>query len=131
MKLQQMTSFVNSLLSFSWRLPTLLQNPTLPISIRTATKRAGGFKAGSSDSAGKRRGVKKGGGIILTEFTEKLGEWVRPGNIILRQVGTQWHPGENVSHSFGNSLRAGAYGTRFYNRSIRAWLGPILQESIR
>ena len=25
-----------------------------------------------------------------------VGEWVRPGNIILRQKGTQWHPGENV-----------------------------------
>jgi hypothetical protein len=42
-----------------------IQNPTLPIGIRTATKRAGGFKAGSSDSAGKRRGVKKGGGILV------------------------------------------------------------------
>jgi ribosomal protein L27 len=85
-----------SLLAFPVVLPKVLQNPTLPLGIRTATKRAGGFKAGSSDSAGKRRGVKKGGGISITYPLLTTGEWVRPGNIVLRQKGTQWHPGENV-----------------------------------
>lgn len=37
------------------------------------------------DSQSKRRGVKKFGG-----------ELVQPGNIIIRQVGTKFHPGENV-----------------------------------
>lgn len=85
-----------SLLAFPTVLPKVLRNPTLPLGIRTATKRAGGFKAGSSDSAGKRRGVKKGGGSSIIYPLLTTGEWVRPGNIILRQKGTQWHPGENV-----------------------------------
>ena len=37
------------------------------------------------DSNSKRRGVKKFGG-----------EYVIPGNIILRQCGTKWRPGNNV-----------------------------------
>jgi large subunit ribosomal protein L27 len=37
------------------------------------------------DSAGQRRGVKKFGG-----------ELVKPGNILVRQVGTRFHPGRNV-----------------------------------
>ncbi|MED5566119.1 MAG: 50S ribosomal protein L27, partial [Pseudomonadota bacterium] len=37
------------------------------------------------DSAGRRLGVKKFGG-----------EHVIPGNIIIRQRGTKWHPGDNV-----------------------------------
>lgn len=95
MIVRQTTSFLASLLA----LPQIIRNPTLPLGIRTATKRAGGFKAGSSDSAGKRRGVKKGGGISsLSDMRLTLGEWVRPGNIILRQKGTQWHKGENVVH---------------------------------
>jgi hypothetical protein len=63
MIVRQTTSFLASLLA----LPQIIRNPTLPLGIRTATKRAGGFKAGSSDSAGKRRGVKKGGGISSLE----------------------------------------------------------------
>jgi hypothetical protein len=95
MVIRQTISGIASLL----RLPAIIRNPTLPLGIRTATKRAGGFKAGSSDSAGKRRGVKKGGG-----------EWVRPGNIILRQKGTQWHPGENVPPPFPYYLPFGCFG---------------------
>ncbi|MCF6303234.1 MAG: 50S ribosomal protein L27, partial [Devosiaceae bacterium] len=37
------------------------------------------------DTAGRRLGVKKFGGEIVV-----------PGNIIIRQRGTKWHPGENV-----------------------------------
>jgi hypothetical protein len=62
MIIRQTTSFLSSL-----TIPSLvIHNPTIPLSIRTATKRAGGFKAGSSDSAGKRRGVKVNGGIFST-----------------------------------------------------------------
>lgn len=61
MIIRQTAAIIASLLQKSV-LPAV-HNPTLPIGIRNATKRAGGFKAGSSDSAGKRRGVKKGGGI--------------------------------------------------------------------
>lgn len=50
-----------------------------------ATKKAGGSSRNGRDSAGRRLGVKKFGG-----------ELVIAGNIIIRQRGTKFHPGENV-----------------------------------
>ncbi|MCX8999559.1 50S ribosomal protein L27 [Rhizobiaceae bacterium BDR2-2] len=50
-----------------------------------AHKKAGGSSRNGRDSESKRLGVKKFGG-----------EAVIPGNIILRQRGTKWHPGANV-----------------------------------
>lgn len=50
-----------------------------------AHKKAGGSSNNGRDSAGRRLGIKKFGG-----------EKVIPGNIIVRQRGTKWNPGENV-----------------------------------
>ena len=50
-----------------------------------AHKKAGGSTRNGRDSAGRRLGIKKFGG-----------EKVIPGNIILRQRGTKFHPGKNV-----------------------------------
>ncbi|MEO0328069.1 MAG: 50S ribosomal protein L27 [Pseudomonadota bacterium] len=50
-----------------------------------AHKKAGGSSRNGRDSESKRLGVKKFGG-----------ELVVPGNIICRQRGTKWHPGNNV-----------------------------------
>ena len=50
-----------------------------------AHKKAGGSSRNGRDSAGRRLGVKKFGG-----------ENVIPGNIIIRQRGTKYYPGENV-----------------------------------
>ncbi|MBD8556843.1 50S ribosomal protein L27 [Rhizobium sp. CFBP 8762] len=50
-----------------------------------AHKKAGGSSRNGRDSESKRLGVKKFGG-----------EAVIAGNIIVRQRGTQWHPGSNV-----------------------------------
>jgi large subunit ribosomal protein L27 len=50
-----------------------------------AHKKGGGSSRNNRDSQSKRLGVKKFGG-----------ERVRAGNIIVRQRGTQFHPGENV-----------------------------------
>ena len=50
-----------------------------------AHKKGGGSTRNGRDSQSKRRGVKKFGG-----------EYVIPGNIIVRQKGTKFHPGENV-----------------------------------
>ncbi|MBE05576.1 MAG: 50S ribosomal protein L27 [Gammaproteobacteria bacterium] len=50
-----------------------------------AHKKAGGSSRNGRDSAGRRLGIKKYGGEIVV-----------PGNIIARQRGTKWHPGENV-----------------------------------
>ena len=50
-----------------------------------AHKKAGGSSRNGRDTAGRRLGVKKFGG-----------ETVIPGNIIIRQRGTKYHPGSNV-----------------------------------
>jgi len=50
-----------------------------------AHKKGAGSAKNGRDSKSKRRGVKKFGG-----------EFVIPGNIIIRQCGTRIHPGENV-----------------------------------
>ncbi len=50
-----------------------------------AHKKAGGGAKNGRDSKGQRRGVKKYGG-----------EFVKAGNIIIRQLGTVIRPGRNV-----------------------------------
>ena len=50
-----------------------------------AHKKGVGSSRNGRDSNPKYRGIKKFGG-----------ERVVPGNIILRQCGTRWHPGKNV-----------------------------------
>ena len=47
--------------------------------------KAGGTAAGNKDSVSKRLGVKIYGG-----------QMAQPGNIIVRQKGTKYHPGEGV-----------------------------------
>ncbi len=60
-----------------------------------AHKKAGGSSRNGRDSAGRRLGVKKYGG-----------ELVIPGNIIVRQRGTQFYPGENVGMGKDHTLFA-------------------------
>lgn len=50
-----------------------------------AHKKGGGSSSNGRDSNAQRLGVKRFGG-----------EFVIPGNIIIRQRGTRFHPGENV-----------------------------------
>lgn len=50
-----------------------------------ASKKAGGSTKNGRDSNPKMRGVKRFGG-----------EAVKAGNILVRQVGTVFHPGKNV-----------------------------------
>ncbi len=50
-----------------------------------AHKKGQGSTRNGRDSAGQRRGIKRFGG-----------ELVKPGNILVRQVGTKVHPGRNV-----------------------------------
>jgi len=60
-----------------------------------AHKKAGGSSRNGRDSRGRRLGVKKFGG-----------ERVLGGNIIVRQRGTKWHPGENVGIGTDHTLFA-------------------------
>jgi len=50
-----------------------------------AHKKAGGSSRNGRDSAGQRLGVKRFGGQL-----------VKAGNILVRQIGTKFHPGKNV-----------------------------------
>ena len=50
-----------------------------------AHKKAGGSSRNGRDTAGKRLGIKKSGGQAVVA-----------GNILLRQRGTKWYPGDNV-----------------------------------
>jgi large subunit ribosomal protein L27 len=50
-----------------------------------AHKKAGGSTRNGRDSHGQRRGVKRFGGQV-----------VKAGEILVRQVGTRFHPGLNV-----------------------------------
>ena len=58
-----------------------------------ATKKAGRSSRNGRDSAGRRLGVKKYGGQIVS-----------PGNIIVRQRGTKIFPGENVGMGKDHSI---------------------------
>ena len=60
-----------------------------------AHKKAGGSSRNGRDSKGKRLGIKVYGG-----------EHVIPGNIIARQRGTTWHPGQNVGMGTDHTLFA-------------------------
>ena len=60
-----------------------------------AHKKAGGSSRNGRDSAGQRLGVKIFGG-----------QTIEAGNIIVRQRGTQFHPGENVGMGKDHTLFA-------------------------
>lgn len=74
-----------------------------------AHKKAAGSSKNGRDSAGQRRGVKRYGG-----------ERVRAGNILVRQVGTKIHPGENVGVGKDFTLFAKADGIVTYERFGRS-----------
>tara|TARA_R110000824_G_scaffold318073_1_gene505256 strand:+ start:78945 stop:79217 length:273 start_codon:yes stop_codon:yes gene_type:complete len=65
-----------------------------------AHKKAGGSTSNGRDSISKRLGVKRFGG-----------ENVLAGNIIVRQRGTKFHPGDNVGCGKDHTLFAKANGT--------------------
>ena len=64
-----------------------------------AHKKAGGSSRNGRDTEGRRLGVKKFGG-----------EAVIPGNIIIRQRGTKFHPGSNVGLGRDHTIFATAEG---------------------
>ena len=70
-----------------------------------ATKKGGGSSGNGRDSAGRRLGVKKYGG-----------QKVIPGNIIIRQRGTKYHPGDNVGLGKDHTIFALSNGVvKFYS----------------
>ena len=74
-----------------------------------AHKKAGGSTKNGRDSNAQRRGVKKYGG-----------EEVKSGNILVRQVGTSIHPGNNVGLGKDFTLFATMDGVVKYERMGRS-----------
>lgn len=83
-----------------------------------AHKKGQGSSRNGRDSNGQRRGVKVYGG-----------QKVRAGNILVRQVGTRIHPGENVGVGRDWTLFALCDGTVTYERfgkdRTRARIAPV------
>ena len=69
-----------------------------------AHKKAGGSSRNGRDSQSKRLGVKRYGGELISA-----------GNIIVRQRGTQVHPGENVGMGKDHTLFAKTTGTVLFS----------------
>ena len=72
-----------------------------------AHKKAGGSSRNGRDSAGKRLGVKKFGGEI-----------VLPGNIIVRQRGTKFHPGTCVGMGRDHTIFALEEGSVRFRKGL-------------
>jgi large subunit ribosomal protein L27 len=74
-----------------------------------AHKKAAGSSKNGRDSNAQRRGVKRYGG-----------EKVKAGNILMRQVGTRIHPGDNVGMGKDYTLFAKIDGIVAYERVGRS-----------
>lgn len=74
-----------------------------------AHKKAGGSSRNGRDSVGHRRGVKRFGG-----------QKVSAGNILVRQLGTKVHPGENVGMGKDYTLFAKIGGIVTFERMGRS-----------
>lgn len=70
-----------------------------------AHKKAGGSSRNGRDSAGQRLGVKRFGG-----------QFVKAGNILVRQIGTKFHPGKNVGIGKDFTLFAKVDGVVHFER---------------
>ena len=70
-----------------------------------AHKKAGGSSRNGRDSESKRLGVKRYGG-----------QAVSAGEILVRQRGTKFHPGQNVGIGKDHTLFAKCDGKVFFNK---------------
>ena len=74
-----------------------------------AHKKAGGSTRNGRDSAGRRLGIKKFGGEVVI-----------PGNRIVRQRGTKFHPGKNVSIGKDHTIFATQEGTVSFQKKANS-----------
>ena len=70
-----------------------------------AHKKSGGSSSNGRDSIGRRLGLKKSGG-----------QSVIAGNIIVRQRGTQYHPGANVGMGKDHTIFATSEGKVVFSK---------------
>ncbi|MFC0280155.1 50S ribosomal protein L27 [Falsigemmobacter intermedius] len=73
-----------------------------------AHKKAGGSSRNGRDSAGRRLGVKLYGGQVCVA-----------GNIIVRQRGTKWFPGENVGMGRDHTIFATTDGRVEFRKGLK------------
>ncbi len=71
-----------------------------------AHNKSGGSTSNGRDTEGRRLGLKKSGG-----------QAVIAGNIIIRQRGTKYHPGENVGLGKDHTIFATAEGKVSFKKS--------------
>ncbi|PJF41613.1 MAG: 50S ribosomal protein L27 [Phototrophicales bacterium] len=85
-----------------------------------AHKKGGGSSRNGRDSNSKRLGVKRYGG-----------EYVISGNIIVRQRGTRFHPGENTGIGKDHTIFATASGYVHFvrNRTGRRYIHVLPERS--
>jgi len=92
--------------------------------VRTATKRVSGSRTNKNDSAGRRLGPKA-----------YEGNFVKTGQIIMRQRGTKIHPGENVGIGRDHTIFALEPGyVRFYYdpfHPLRKYVGVALKKDLK
>jgi len=80
-----------------------------------AHKKGQGSVKNGRDSNSKRRGVKRFGG-----------EAVIPGNILIRQCGTKWHPGKGVGMGRDYTIYSLVEGkVRFDRKGRRINVDPV------
>lgn len=85
-----------------------------------AHKKAGGSSRNGRDSVGRRLGVKKFGG-----------EAVIAGNIIVRQRGTKFHPGENVGMGKDHTLFALCDGNVSFRQKAGKRMFVSVQDQVK
>lgn len=73
-----------------------------------AHKKAGGSSSNGRDSAGRRLGVKR-----------FAGQFVKAGEILVRQRGTRFHPGDNVGLGNDHTLFAKVSGKVQFKRKAQ------------
>lgn len=83
-----------------------------------AHTKAGGSTQLGRDSIAKRLGVKRYGG-----------QTVKPGDILVRQRGTQFHPGTNVRRGEDDTLYAAVEGVvQFSLKKVKRFTGKLAKR---
>ena len=82
-----------------------------------AHKKGGGSSRNGRDSNSQRLGVKRFGGPL-----------VKAGEVLVRQHGTKFHPGQNVGLGSDYTLFAKAEGTvLFHSRNNRKYISIVTE----
>jgi large subunit ribosomal protein L27 len=85
-----------------------------------AHKKAGGSTSLGRDSVSKRLGVKIFGAQVI-----------KKGQVVVRQHGTKYHPGKNVSMGGDSTLYALTDGlVKFQNKQVRKFHGNLKKTRI-